>query len=143
MTSATYNYLRSALPLGLSKNLPASVSMQGGRSALPLRSSKNGLTFRYLADGRRMETVSETWGTPLIIPAPLPGLPPLPPSDPVTYDTERRFGQLTFRNGIPVRYDFLDGYFSLYDDEGGVPELHPYLYITDHLGSVQIGRAHV
>ena len=71
MTSATYNYL----------GLPASVSMRGG----------NGITFRYLADGRRMETVSETWGTPLIIPAPLPGLPPLPPSDPVTYDTERRF----------------------------------------------------
>ena len=49
MTSATYNYL----------NLPASVSMQGG----------NGITFRYLADGRRVRTTAKTYGTPLVLPS--------------------------------------------------------------------------
>ena len=45
MASAIYNDL----------NLPYHVYMQSG----------NGMGFRYLADGRRVETISETWGTPL------------------------------------------------------------------------------
>lgn len=46
------------------------------------------------------------------------------------------FGPLTWRNGILTRYDFPGGFFSLYDDENEQPQLHPYSYITDHLGSV-------
>ena len=87
----------------------------------------------YLADGRRVETVSTTWYTPLILP--LPGQPPVIS---VRYDTEQRFGELTFRDNIPVRYDFRDGYFSLYNDSLAVPILHPYVYIKDYLGSVRL-----
>ena len=113
MASATYNLL----------NLPEDITMADG----------NGLSFGYLADGRRVETVSTTWYTPLILP--LPGQPPVIS---VRYDTEQRFGELTFRDNIPVRYDFRDGYFSLYNDSLAVPILHPYVYIKDYLGSVRL-----
>ena len=42
------------------------------------------------------------------------------------------------QNGILTRYDFPGGFFSLYDDENELPQLHPYAYITDHLGSVRM-----
>ena len=51
MASAIYNDL----------NLPYHVYMQSG----------NGMSFRYLADGRRIETSSSTVGTPLILPPPV------------------------------------------------------------------------
>jgi len=119
MASAIYNDL----------NLPYHVYMQSG----------NGMGFRYLADGRRIETSSSTVGTPLILPPPPPPGSPAPP--PVEYlftDTEMSFGPLTWRNGILTRYDFQGGFFSLYDDENELPQLHPYAYITDHLGSVRL-----
>ena len=119
MASAIYNDL----------NLPYHVYMQSG----------NGMGFRYLADGRRIETSSSTVGTPLILPPPPPPGSPAPP--PVEYlftDTEMSFGPLTWRNGILTRYDFPGGFFSLYDDENELPQLHPYAYITDHLGSVRL-----
>ena len=42
--------------------------------------------------------------------------------------------------GIPVRYDFVGGYYSLCNDSTGAAELHPYLYETDLQGSVRIVR---
>ena len=53
-------------------------------------------------------------------------------------ETEMSFGPLTWRNGILTRYDFPGGFFSLYDDENEQPQLHPYAYITDNLGSVRM-----
>ena len=59
MASAIYNDL----------NLPDHVYMQSG----------NGMNFRYLADGRRIETSSSAVGTPLILPPPPPPGSPAPP----------------------------------------------------------------
>lgn len=79
--------------------------------------SGNGMSLRYLADGRRIETSSSTVGTPLILPPPPPLGSPAPPVEYLFTDTEMSFGPLTWRNGILTRYDFPGGFFSLYDDE--------------------------
>lgn len=67
----------------------------------------------YLADGRRVETTSVTMGTPLILPQ-----NPGPPVVPVTYDTEQRFGELTFQNGDFFLIGKDQNSYSRYSGEG-------------------------
>lgn len=104
-------------------NLPNSVVFLFGSS----------LTMHYSADGRRMRTQSRTYSTPISV-----------PSDdgeyigtPFSVFDEMKEGALTLQDGIPVRYDFDGGYYSLQNDSTGLAELTPYLYETELQGSVR------
>ena len=106
------------------RNLPDSVVFLYG----------NRLTMHYTADGRRMRTRGYTYSTPISV--------PYDEGDfygtPLAVFDETRDGALTMQSGVPVRYDFPGGYYTLRNDTTGAAELHPYLYETDLQGSVRV-----